>query len=153
VAGEGELTIEILDKAIAQVREYETKERTIQEVRINPNDWWKAKDAFRALGKFVGANIKVAEDSMWGIKVTEHPELPEGTMILYYDKDNFVVVKHLGRDEMAELDEAVQRAEEAHDMYVMAFDLLRRELERRGLVTCKPQSSLDSEPQQSPSSS
>jgi len=90
---DGELTFEILDKAIAKVKEHECK---IQEIRINTEDWRKAKESLKALCDMVIVDIKIPDDMMWGIPVIALPDLPEGTMLLYYDKEHYVTVKHVG---------------------------------------------------------
>lgn len=101
----GELTIEILDQAIAKVKEY--RDRIPIEIRLHSVDWRKAKDALRVLAEVtdektliphLATAMRTQADKglMWGIKVVEDDTLPEGTMLMVYDKDNFVKVEHVG---------------------------------------------------------
>lgn len=91
-----QLTLQILDAAIAKVKEFRGKDAPML-IQLNTDDWRKAKDAMRKFGKLLGMKIHVSEDTMWGIPVVELPELPEGTMILVFDKDHYVKVTHIGR--------------------------------------------------------
>ncbi len=91
------LTLDILDAAIEKIKTY--RDRTLQEIRINPLDWRKAKDAFQFLVNLTGANVVIPGDVMWGIKVFEMPELPEGTMLLVYDEEHYVKVTNVGKTE------------------------------------------------------
>ncbi len=90
---ENELTLDILDIAIAKVKEYQ--DRTLQGIHINPDDWRKAKAALKNLCQLMKVDIKIPEDRMWGIKVVEVPELLEGTMLMVYDEDNLVKIENV----------------------------------------------------------
>jgi hypothetical protein len=89
-----ELTLDILDRAINRVKEM-CPDPVFREIRINPDDWHKAKARLNGLLSAMGCETKVSEDTCMGIPVRASEEVPPNTLILYYDPKHFVVVENV----------------------------------------------------------
>ena len=86
-----ELTLEILDKALAKIKEHEPKPFDV--VFLNSEDWRKCCDGVRT---WTGIQTPFGNGAwLFSMRVIAIPEIPQDVMIMYSSPDHYKVIHHV----------------------------------------------------------
>jgi len=84
-----ELTLDIFDGAIAQIKKHEP---VLTEITLNYNDWRKQKEAITVL---VGIANPFENDVMFGVKVFTSDFVPEDMMLWKFSDGSHKVIRNI----------------------------------------------------------
>lgn len=86
-----ELTLDIIDEAIAKVREFEPKPYDV--AFLNAEDWRKCCNAMRT---WAGIQTPFGNGEwLFSMRVIAIPEIPKDVMIMYSSPEHYKVIHHI----------------------------------------------------------